>query len=106
MHPMPATRSGLLVRRRACPTPVLTDSLVSLPDASDPNQHEGAWPTAQLHGLHACAPVLDLTMPEAREGTGRHEYDGQIQDLSPAGVLPAWPGSADRPSTMPTTRRT
>lgn len=25
-------------------------------------------------------------MAEAREGTGRHEYDGQIQDLSPSGV--------------------
>ncbi len=30
--------------------------------------------------------VLDLNIPEAREGTGRHEYDGQVQDLSPAGV--------------------
>ncbi|MEO8106259.1 MAG: DUF885 family protein, partial [Actinomycetes bacterium] len=30
--------------------------------------------------------LLDLAIPEAREGTGRHEYDGQIQDLSPAGV--------------------
>lgn len=30
--------------------------------------------------------VLDLNIAEAREGTGRHEYDGQVQDLSPAGV--------------------
>jgi hypothetical protein len=30
--------------------------------------------------------ILDLSVPEAREGTGRHEYDGQIQDLSPTGV--------------------
>lgn len=30
--------------------------------------------------------VIDLSIAEAREGTGRHEYDGQIQDLSPAGV--------------------
>ncbi len=30
--------------------------------------------------------VIDLSVAEAREGTGRHEYDGQIQDLSPAGV--------------------
>jgi hypothetical protein len=30
--------------------------------------------------------ILDLSIPEAREGTGRHEYDGQIQDLSPTGV--------------------
>lgn len=30
--------------------------------------------------------VLDLNVAEAREGTGRHEYDGKIQDLSPAGV--------------------
>jgi hypothetical protein len=31
--------------------------------------------------------VLDLNVPEAREYAGRHEYDGKIQDLSPAGVL-------------------
>ena len=30
--------------------------------------------------------VIDLSVAEAREGTGRHEYDGQIQDLSPTGV--------------------
>jgi len=33
--------------------------------------------------LHA---VIDLSVAQAREGTGRHEFDGQIQDLSPAGV--------------------
>jgi hypothetical protein len=30
--------------------------------------------------------VLDLSVPEAREYGGRHEYDGKVQDLSPAGV--------------------
>jgi hypothetical protein len=30
--------------------------------------------------------VADLIVPEAREGGGRHEYDGRIQDLSPDGV--------------------
>lgn len=30
--------------------------------------------------------VADLIVAEAREGAGRHEYDGQIQDLSPDGV--------------------
>jgi hypothetical protein len=30
--------------------------------------------------------VLDLNVAEAREYAGRHEYDGKIQDLSPAGV--------------------
>ncbi|WP_049562362.1 DUF885 family protein [Nonomuraea sp. SBT364] len=30
--------------------------------------------------------ITDLTMAEAREGGGRHEYDGAIQDLSPEGV--------------------
>lgn len=30
--------------------------------------------------------VCDLDVAEAREGAGRHEYDGAIQDLSPAGV--------------------
>jgi hypothetical protein len=30
--------------------------------------------------------VCDLNVAEAREGSGRHEYDGQIQDLSPDGV--------------------
>ncbi|MEV4168594.1 DUF885 family protein [Nonomuraea sp. NPDC049709] len=30
--------------------------------------------------------ITDLFVAEAREGGGRHEYDGQIQDLSPDGV--------------------
>jgi len=30
--------------------------------------------------------VCDLSLPLMREGAGRHEYDGKIQDLSPAGV--------------------
>jgi len=30
--------------------------------------------------------VCDLDVAEAREGGGRHEYDGKPQDLSPAGV--------------------
>jgi hypothetical protein len=30
--------------------------------------------------------VCDLQMPESREYSGRHEYDGKVQDLSPAGV--------------------
>jgi hypothetical protein len=30
--------------------------------------------------------VCDLNVAEMREYSGRHEYDGQIQDLSPAGV--------------------
>ncbi|MBF8188498.1 DUF885 family protein [Nonomuraea sp. K274] len=30
--------------------------------------------------------ITDLTVAEAREGGGRHEYDGRIQDLSPEGV--------------------
>lgn len=33
--------------------------------------------------LRACA---DLQIPEVRESAGRHEYDGVVQDLSPAGV--------------------
>ncbi len=33
--------------------------------------------------LHA---VCDLDLAEAREYSGRHEYDGTIQDLSPDGV--------------------
>jgi hypothetical protein len=44
--------------------------------------------------------VCDLTVAEAREYSGRHEYDGVIQDLSPEGVhaglaaLAAAPGEA------------
>src|SRR5579875_3699566 len=30
--------------------------------------------------------VCDLSVAEARAYGGRHEYDGQVQDLSPAGV--------------------
>ncbi|MGN6089787.1 MAG: DUF885 family protein [Actinomycetales bacterium] len=30
--------------------------------------------------------VCDLSIPAVREGAGRHEYDGVIQDLSPEGV--------------------
>ena len=30
--------------------------------------------------------VCDLNVSEAREGSGRHEYDGKPQDLSPSGV--------------------
>ena len=30
--------------------------------------------------------VCDLGVAEAREGAGRHEYDGRLQDLSPGGV--------------------
>ena len=30
--------------------------------------------------------VCDLMMPQAREMSGLHEYDGRVQDLSPAGV--------------------
>jgi hypothetical protein len=30
--------------------------------------------------------VCDLFQGELREGSGLHEYDGKIQDLSPGGV--------------------
>jgi hypothetical protein len=30
--------------------------------------------------------VWDMSIPEVREYAGRHEYDGTVQDLSPAGV--------------------
>src|ERR1700761_8719089 len=30
--------------------------------------------------------LCDLRIAEAREGGGRHEYDGRVQDLSPSGV--------------------
>jgi len=33
--------------------------------------------------------ITDLTMADAREAGGRHEYDGRIQDLSPEGVRTA-----------------
>ena len=41
------------------------------------------YPRAMSSRLRA---VLDLNIAEARDGTGRHEYDGQIQDLSQSGV--------------------
>jgi len=50
--------------------------------------------------------VCDLDVAEQRESSGRHEYDGKIQDLSPAGVraglarLAAAP-AADKPLTDP-----
>jgi hypothetical protein len=33
--------------------------------------------------------LCDLMVPTARESVGRHEYDGVVQDLSPAGVAAA-----------------
>ncbi|MEC3997352.1 DUF885 family protein [Actinacidiphila sp. DG2A-62] len=33
--------------------------------------------------------VFDLMMPQAREMSGLHEYDGRVQDLSPGGVRAA-----------------
>ena len=33
--------------------------------------------------------LCDVSVPGAREYAGRHEYDGEIQDLSPAGVVAA-----------------
>ncbi len=46
--------------------------------------------------------VCDLQIPEVREYSGRHEYDGQVQDLSPGGVRAGLAGlakaiAADRP---------
>ncbi len=35
----------------------------------------------------ALRAYCDLHVPEVREYSGRHEYDGRVQDLSPAGVL-------------------
>jgi hypothetical protein len=47
--------------------------------------------------------LLDLNLADAREAAGRHEYDGQIQDLSPAGVSRALSllgvGDSDQPGT-------
>jgi hypothetical protein len=34
----------------------------------------------------ALRAYCDLQVPEVREYSGRHEYDGRVQDLSPAGV--------------------
>ncbi|NUU20647.1 MAG: DUF885 domain-containing protein, partial [Streptomycetaceae bacterium] len=33
--------------------------------------------------------ICALSMAEAREGAGLHEYDGMVQDLSPSGVRAA-----------------
>jgi hypothetical protein len=45
------------------------------------------------------SPVLraycDLHVPEVREYCGRHEYDGKLQDLSPAGVQSGLAALAD-----------
>ena len=30
--------------------------------------------------------LCDLSVPDVRGGSGRHEYDGVVQDLSPSGV--------------------
>src|SRR5260370_42689742 len=42
--------------------------------------------------------VWDLSVAEVREYAGRHEYDGRIQDLSPAGVREGLRGLADAAS--------
>jgi Bacterial protein of unknown function (DUF885) len=39
--------------------------------------------------------VCDLNLAEVRELSGRHEYDGQVQDLSPAGVRAGLAALAD-----------
>ena len=47
--------------------------------------------------------VLDLSVAEAREYAGRHEYDGKVQDLSPEGVragLAALAGAAAQPAPL------
>ena len=58
--------------------------------------------------------VLDLSVPEVREYSGRHEYDGKVQDLSPDGVRAGLgraggrrrgDGSADREPATSMTRR-
>lgn len=41
--------------------------------------------------------VCDLMMSEAREGMGRHEYDGRVQDLSDSGVRAALARLGDGP---------
>jgi hypothetical protein len=42
---------------------------------------------ASSHGAFGRLRTLcDLNLSEAREHWGRHEYDGEVQDLSPAGV--------------------
>ena len=39
--------------------------------------------------------VCDLSVPEVREFSGRHEYDGRMGDLSPTGVRTALARLAD-----------
>src|SRR4051812_13604643 len=41
--------------------------------------------------------VCDLSLPEVREFAGLHEYDGKVQDLSPAGVRSALDRVGDGP---------
>jgi hypothetical protein len=42
--------------------------------------------------------VWDMLVPEVREYAGRHEYDGQVQDLSPSGVSAALGRLGDGPA--------
>jgi len=47
----------------------------------------GTVPLRAMNDLHPrVRAVCDLNVAEAREGGGRHEYDGRPQDLSPDGV--------------------
>ena len=39
--------------------------------------------------------ILDMSVPEVREYSGRHEYDGKVQDLSPEGVRAGLGGLAE-----------
>jgi len=48
--------------------------------------------------------LCDLNVAEAREASGRHEYDGKVQDLSPAGVskgLAALAAAREASGTLP-----
>jgi hypothetical protein len=45
--------------------------------------------------------VCDLDMPEMRELSGRHEYDGRVQDLSPDGVRAGLAGLAQAAASGP-----
>lgn len=45
--------------------------------------------------------VCDLSVPEVREFSGRHEYDGRIADLSPTGVRTALARLADAAAGKP-----
>jgi hypothetical protein len=42
--------------------------------------------------------VCDLVVADVREGAGRHEYDGVVQDLSPAGVAAGLARLGDGPA--------